>query len=155
MKELIESARKENIHSAFDYIMPRLSEEERNEVMIRLMDGHLCRETAMHKVENMKPVILIGPDGSPWTAGNVNDYLATLGMTPEKIVADIKMAESVARQKASELGISLKSIDTCTMWDMYWCFAMMVSDYWYSVNGSMDEAAMLAYEYLSDPDRNI
>ena len=30
---------------------------------------------------------------------------------------------------------------------------MMLSDYWITVEGDVDKASQMAYEYLSDPDR--
>lgn len=40
-----------------------------------------------------------------------------------------------------------------TMWDCYWCVAMIFSDYWITVGEDDEKAFTMAYEYLSDPDR--
>ena len=57
-----------------------------------------------------------------------------------------------ARNMASELGITAPK-PNANMWDCWWCIAMMLSDYWITVEGDVDKASQMAYEYLSDPDR--
>ena len=57
-----------------------------------------------------------------------------------------------ARNMASELGITAPK-PNANMWDFWWCIAMMLSYYWITVEGDVDKAYQMAYEYLSDPDR--
>lgn len=58
-----------------------------------------------------------------------------------------------AKAKAREKGFSAPPVDKANKWDCYWCMAMILADYWYTVCGDLDTASMMAYEYLSDPDR--
>lgn len=118
-----------------------------------LHDGHLCRYTAEHKIGEMEAVAYIGSDGHILRdAKSMHDYLAMMGLTPESAHRHVKAAYDKARAKAREKGFSAPELDV-NEWDCYWCIAMIFADYWYTVCGNLDVASMLAYEYLSDPDR--
>lgn len=115
-------------------------------------DGHLCRYTAEHKIKEMEAVAYIGPDGKTIEADSMHEYLSELGITPEVAHKKIRASYEKARMKAREKGFSAPELDV-NEWDCYWCMAMVLADYWYTVFGDLDKASMIAYEYLSDPDR--
>lgn len=119
-----------------------------------LHKGHMCEYTATHKIKAMIPVACIGPDGNRMDGvKNMHDYLAAMGITPEIAHKHIKAAHERASMRAREKGFSAPSLDV-NEWDCYWCIAMVMSDYWYTIGGNVEIASMLAYEYLSDPDRH-
>lgn len=116
-------------------------------------DGHLCRYTAEHKIKEMEPVAYIGADGHVINGiKGMMEYLSMMGITPESAHRHVKSAYEKARMKAREKGFSAPELDV-NEWDCYWCIAMVLADYWYTVCGSLETASMIAYEYLSDPDR--
>lgn len=101
----------------------------------------------------MKAVAFIGADGSRMSnVSTMHEYLDAMGLSPEMAHKHVSAAHEKASSKAREKGFSAPSLDV-NMWDCYWAMAMMMADYWYTVCGNAETAAMLAYQYLSDPDR--
>ena len=122
-----------------------------------LMDGHLCELTATAKVEKMKaPVLMSAPD-KVWTTDDkyqMCTYMSAVGLTPKYCKELVEKAHERAVEFASKLGVSAPHLPhDMNMWDAYYNMAMVLSDYWYSINGDMNKAAMMAYEVISDIDR--
>lgn len=121
-----------------------------------ILDGHLCEMTATCKIKAMRPVVLLynGERFSAHTKFPLIDYLEAKGITPGIAFDKVKKAYENARSKANDLGISTPTLsDKTTMWDCYWCIAMIFSDYWITVGEDVEKASAMAYEYLSDPDK--
>jgi len=129
------------------------NEDMKHEIAMALHDGHMCEFSAMHKIRKMVPVAYIGTDGQRMHGvSSMHEYLSALGITPESAHRHVMLAHEKAASKAREKGFSAPPIDA-NAWDAYWCMAMMLADYWYTICGNLEDAAMMAYEYLSDPDR--
>lgn len=126
-----------------------------NLVAESLMDGHLCELTAMNKVKAMEPVALFD-DGLYHALTNfpMVEYMEKKGISPQNAYNLVVSAYENACKKAASVGISAPKLPAKTNeWDCYYVVAMMFSDYWVTVEDDEDKAAMMAYEYLSDPDR--
>ena len=129
------------------------NDELKYRIAIILGKGHYCEYTANHKIKEMKAVAFIAPDGTKMSNINsMHEYLEAMGITPDSAHKHVAAAHEKASLKAREKGFAAPMLDV-NMWDCYWCIAMILSDYWYSVWGDKEKAAMMAYEYLSDPDR--
>lgn len=123
-----------------------------------LMDGHLCEKTANHKIDKLKaPVLLSAPD-KKWSTSKeypMHDYMVAMNLTPHNSKEMVEKAQDRAREKAVALSISAPKLPSeMNMWDAYYTMAMVLSDYWYTINGDMDKASMMAYEILSDVDKD-
>ena len=122
-----------------------------------MLDGHLSEESAMHKIKKMEPVVLMA-DGKRWTSHTdypMCDYLDAIGITHTKAHEHVLRAYEKARQHGSEIGVNAPPLpDKLTAWDCLWCMAMIFADYWVSTEFNPDKVAMMAYEYLSDPDKH-
>ena len=147
----------EEISDKVSEIMERYAgdnEHMKYELAVALHDGHLCEHTAHYRIKHMEAVAYIGTDGNIMHGVNsMHEYLTELGITPEIAHKHISAAYEKARAKAREKGFSAPQMGNVNAWDCYWCIAMILSDYWYTVCGNVEDAAMMAYEYLSDPDR--
>lgn len=114
-----------------------------------MAEGHEDEFTAYTKVSRMTPVAYIGVNQTP---SSFMEYLAILGVTPQLAYTIIHEAYDRAKQIAEGKGFVAPGLDA-NVWDCYWCLCMMIADYWVTHDGDLDTAAMLAYQYLSDPDR--
>lgn len=132
-------------------------DELRLKVAELLMDGHLCELTATRRIESMKaPVLMSAPD-TRWATEEeypMLDYMKAMNLSATDCYQKVENAYAKAREKANTLSFEAPAIpqDT-TIWDAYYAMAMVISDYWFSINGDMDKAAMMAYEVVSDIDR--
>lgn len=130
------------------------NERMKYEIAMALHNGHLCEHTAKYRIHQMQPVAYIGPDGHMMHGiASMPEYLAAMGITPEIAHRHVMAAYERAKAKAREWGFSAPPMHEANQWDCYWCMAMVLADYWYTLCGSLEDAAMMAYEYLSDPDR--
>ena len=123
-----------------------------------LMDGHLCELTATKRVERMKaPVLMEAPD-KVWNTSSEHpmlEYMGEMGLIPERCKEMIDKAYERAKEHASRLGVSAPRIpNDMNKWDAYYTMAMVLSDYWMTISGDLDKASMLAYEIVSDIDKN-
>lgn len=147
----------DEISERISEIMERHAGEDEHmkyEIAIALHNGHLCEHTAKYRIHEMQAVAYIGHDGTVMHGINsMHEYLSAMGITPESAHKHITAAYEKARTKAREKGFTAPQLGNVNMWDCYWCIAMILSDYWYTVCGNVEDAAMMAYEYLSDPDR--
>lgn len=77
-----------------------------------------------------------------------------ISMLCKKILYKISKSDILFLGEINTLSFEAPAIpqDT-TIWDAYYAMAMVISDYWFSINGDMDKAAMMAYEVVSDIDR--
>ena len=112
-------------------------------------DGHHDEWTSRYAVSEMVPVCYVGMNPKP---KSMCEWMDMLGITPKKAYDMVNDTYEEARNMASELGITAPK-PNANMWDCWWCIAMMLSDYWITVEGDVDKASQMAYEYLSDPDR--
>jgi len=114
-------------------------------------DGHLCEWSANRKISMMEPVACVDSEGRR-TNASMAEWLASLGLTPGLAKSMVGKAHEKACETAKGMGFSAPSA-AFNEWDAYWCMAMCLSDYWMTVGNDLQKAAMMAYEYLSDPDR--
>ena len=85
----------------------------------------------------------------------MHDYMVAMNLTPHNSKEMVEKAQDIAREKAVALSISAPKLPSeMNMWDAYYTMAMVLSDYWYTINGDMDKASMMAYEILSDVDKD-
>lgn len=119
------------------------------QIKMVLNDGHHDEWTSRYLVSGMEPVCYVGMVKKP---SSMCEWMDMLGITPKKAYDMVNETYEEARNMASELGITAPK-PNANMWDCWWCIAMMLSDYWITVEGDVDKASQMAYEYLSDPDR--
>ena len=112
-------------------------------------DGHEDEWSANYLISKMMPVAWLGVDGEP---SDMHEYLTMLGVTPKSAKAMVQCAYDKARLKGGEINVPAPKLDA-NEWDCYWALAMMIADYWITHWGDLEVASMLAYQYLSDPDR--
>lgn len=130
---------------------------DNHELKMRLLyilnKGHMCEYSAKHRIMHMIPVAYIGADGNKMDGiKNMHEYMLAMGLSPDIAMRHVKAAYEKASAKAREKGFSAPIMDA-NEWDAFWAMAMMMADYWYTICGNAETAAMLAYQYLSDPDR--
>ena len=123
-----------------------------------LMDGHLCELTATKRVERMKaPVLMEAPDAR-WATDEeypMLDYMKAMNLSEKVCYNKIEEAYQKANSKAMALSFSAPPIpQSVNVWDAFYTMAMVISDYWYSINGDLDKASMMAYEVVSDIDKD-
>lgn len=156
LKDINTEMSKDKLRKLLECIDECGDEMLRIEVSEIMLDGHLSEESAMHKIKMMEPVVLM-VDGKKWTSHKEHpmcDYLDTIGIKDTKALEHVQRAYEKARQHGSEIGINAPPLpDKLTAWDCLWCMAMIFADYWISVGEDIDKASMMAYEYLSDPDK--
>lgn len=139
----------ERMRKMMDVVEEYTPEEGRIKIHYLLNDGHDDEYSANAKISHMRPVAWIGATSTP---KDMHEYISILGLTPALAKQMVYEALDTARSKASSIGASAPSLKA-NEWDCYWCMAMMIADYWVTHWGDLDVAAMLAYQYLSDPDR--
>ena len=115
-------------------------------------NGHYSEYTSKLSIEKMIPVAYIGLEGQVIYAENMCDYLAKLGITPEHAHSLVLEEYEKAKSAAAIKGFTAPILN-CNKYDAFHSMAMILADYWYTVNGDLSKAAMIAYEYLSDPDK--
>lgn len=128
------------------------NEDLKMEISFIVNDGHMCEYSAKAKIHEMEAVAYLGKDGRKLDAKSMEEYLSMIGVTPESSLSMVSKSHEEAKAKARGIGFSAPVL-SANMWDCYWCLAMVLSDYWYTVCGDLETASMIAYEYLSDPDR--
>ena len=99
----------------------------------------------------MVPVTYLGITPEPH---DMMEMVEALGLTPMKAREMVYAAYEEAKPLASSKGFQAPRLEA-NEWDCLWCIAMMVADYWVTHNGDLKVAAMLAYQYLSDPDKMV
>lgn len=114
--------------------------------------GHMCEFSAWHRIRRMEAVAYIGKEGKRIEASSMEDYLSEMGVTADSSHRLVLSAYERAKASARELGFTAPDLDA-NRYDCLWAVAMVLSDYWHTVCGDLEKAAMIAYEYLSDPDR--
>ena len=148
---------KDKINSILEKIDECGDEMLKMEISEIMLDGHLCEESAVHKIGEMEPVVLM-KDGSRWSSQDKHimcAYMNAIGIGPLKAHEHVLRAYEVAKQKGSTMGIQAPHLsDKLTVWDCWWCMAMIFSDYWVTTDSNPEKVAMMAYEYLSDPDKH-
>lgn len=132
-----------------DIVEEKMPEDGRVCIHMILNDGHHDEYTAHTKIRHMKPVTYLGVSPEP---KDMVEFIEILGLTPMKAREMVHAAFEEAKTKASTMGIQAPRLEA-NEWDCLWCMAMMVADYWITHNGDLKVAAMLAYQYLSDPDK--
>ncbi len=115
-------------------------------------NGHMCEFSAWRRIGRMRAVAYIGKDGKRIEADGMEDYLSGMGISADSANRLVLSAYERAKASARELGFSAPELDA-NRYDCLWAVAMVLSDYWHTVCGNLEKAAMIAYEYLSDPDR--
>lgn len=162
MKKLIEIFNERNVSKEkMEKIISMLDEKADEQLCLavteELMDGHLCEMTAMKKVSEMVPVILYSAPNEKWQTGEQHPmpkYMETMGLTAQRCYDMVMNACEKAKEKGASLGISAPSIpQETTIWDAYYSIAMCNSDYWITLSGDQEKAAIMAYEIISDPDK--
>lgn len=133
-------------------------DELRLKVAELLMDGHLCELTATRRIERMKaPVLMSAPD-MRWATEEeypMLDYMKAMNLSARDCYNKIEEAYTRAQGKASALSVTAPPIpEAVNIWDAFYAMAMVISDYWMTINGDMDRASMMAYEVVSDIDRD-
>lgn len=139
----------ERMQKMMEVVEKYTPEEGRIKIHFLLNDNHNDEYSANAQISRMVPVGYIGVSAKPH---NMHEYLSMIGLTPDIALSVVNDAWNKAREIASKHGIEAPRM-TANMWDCYWCIAMIMSDYWATVQGDIDVAAMLAYQYLTDPDR--
>lgn len=137
-------------------------DKENEELKLRiaelLMNGHLCEMTAMAKVEKMRAPVLMSAPNEKWTTDDryqMCTYMSAMGLMPERCKEMVDKAYLRAKELASKLGVSAPHLsEDINMWDCWYNMAMVLSDHWYTINGDMEKASMMAYEILSDVDKD-
>ena len=136
-------------------VLPLISDSNTMQLVADcLLDGHLCEMTAMCRVKAMEPVALFD-DGLYHARTNfpMVEYMEKKGISPQNAYNLVVSAYENACKKAASIGISAPKLPAKTnQWDCYYVVAMMFADYWMTVGDDTEKAAMMAYEYLSDPD---
>lgn len=120
-----------------------------------LMDGHLCELTAMNKVKALEPKALF-KDGlyHPRTQFSMVEYMESIGITPQKAYELVLKSYENARKAGDKIGIKAPHIPSkINKWDCYYTLSMVFSDYWFTVNGDINKASIIAYEIISKPNR--
>ena len=140
---------KDKMQKMMEVVEKHTDEEGRVCVHKLLNDGHHDEYTATTMVHNMKPVAWIGTDKKP---SGMEEYLSILGITPMFASDMVHGAYDKARKKGAEKGIDAPKLEA-NEWDCYLALAMCIADYWVTHWGDLDVASMLAYQYLSDPDK--
>lgn len=138
----------EKMNKLMKIVDEQMPDEGKLCVHMTLNDGHHDEWSSCHMISKMVPVAYIGAEGCK----DMEEYLEALGVTPKSAERLVKEAYEVARDKGSSMGITAPRLNS-NMWDCYWALAMCISDYWVTHDGDLNVAAMLAYQYLSDPDR--
>lgn len=115
-------------------------------------NGHMCEFSAWHRIKRMEAVAYIGKEGKRIEASSMEDYLSEMGVTADSSHRLVLSAYERAKASARELGFTAPDLDA-NRYDCLWAVAMVLSDYWHTVCGDLEKASMIAYEYLSDPDR--
>lgn len=123
--------------------------EGKLEIHRYMNDGHEDEWSANYLISKMLPVAWLGVDEEP---SDMKEYLAMLGITPKTAKAMVEKAYNISREEGGRRNINAPKLDA-NEWDCYWCIAMMLADYWMTHMGDVEVASMLAYQYLSDPDR--
>lgn len=149
LKELFKD-RDKDVQKLIDLIEEIDDEEISIKACDRLLNNHLCEMSAKKKVKEMQPVVLRDEHGNVIHCSLV-EYMERMNINSEN--AQTLIQKEYAR--ANNLGIvsAPRIPEGTTKWDCYWCIAMMFSDYWITVGNSKERAIELAYQFLSDPDR--
>lgn len=141
-----------------DEMLCRLSkdrQEEMDDFLVRLSGvlegGHFSLATAEWAMERMQPTLLIH-NGERYR-GTLLGFMADKGLNAAMCRRMVDEAYRKAYDEGLKYGYSAPPIRDCiNEYDAYAAFAMVLADYWMDVCGDMDEAAMLTYQWLSDPD---
>lgn len=139
----------EKMKKMMKVVEEQMPDEGRLCIHMLLNEGHHDEWSAKYKISKMYPVAWLGVDTTPTC---MEEYLSLLGITPSRAKEMVYRAYEKARAKGNEIGITAPKLDA-NEWDCYWCLAMCISDYWITHWADLDVAAMIAYQYLSDPDR--
>lgn len=155
--EITQELTKDKISKILSILDDKADKDLWMEVAETAMDGHLCEGTALNKVEKMKPVILFSDIDARWECKEefpMTQYMETIGLTAPRCHEMVLKAYEIAKDKASGFGVNAPNLPSgITPWDCYWSMAMMNADYWYTLLGNQEKASMMAYEYLSNPDK--
>ena len=141
---------REKMQKMMEVVEREMPDDGRLCIHMLLNDGHHDEWSARHKISKMVPVAYIGAKTTP---RDMHEYLDMLGVTPSKATELVEAGYEKARRMGKELNISAPDINA-NQWDCYWCVAMMIADYWATHWGDLEVAGLLAYQYLSDPDKD-
>ena len=139
------------MNKMMDIVEEKMPEDGRVCIHMLLNDGHHDEYTAHCKIRKMVPVTYLGITPEPHY---MMEMVEALGLTPMKAREMVYAAYEEAKPLASSKGFQAPRLEA-NEWDCLWCIAMMVADYWVTHNGDLKVAAMLAYQYLSDPDKTV
>ena len=105
--------------------------------------GYIVSSTSCEESQNVKEM-----------RAELQDLRTQVSNISEQASAGATAAYEEAKPLASSKGFQAPRLEA-NEWDCLWCIAMMVADYWVTHNGDLKVAAMLAYQYLSDPDKTV
>ena len=141
---------KKSIEMVSDFLNSLDCEKEIKDLMVEQLglfnDWHFNKDISKHIIEKMVPAV-----------GNesICNVLKMNGIDCYRAKDMVHEAYALAVNKASDHGWKAPKIpEKYNEWDYYTVFAMIISDHWMTIDGDMGKAAILAYEFMSDPDSN-
>ena len=140
---------KDKMQKMMQIVEEQMPDEGRLCIHMILNDGHHDEWSANYKISKMVPVAWLGVEKDP---SCMSEYLTMLGITPMVAKDMVYNSYEIAKTTASKHDFSAPKLNA-NEWDCYWCIAMCIADYWATHMGDIEVASMLAYQYLSDPDR--
>lgn len=148
---------KEEFLDLFDDLLCNIYKEKSSEIdsfMIKVSGivnkGHFCKHTARLAIEKMKPTLLLHDSNAFY--GSMLEYLETVSLDEKTCSEMVYKAYRTAKEKGMEYNYEAPQLEELNEYDVYTAFAMVLADYWATVYGDFEKAAMLTYQWLSDPD---
>lgn len=144
-KRMDEQTVEKFIDALDDYLEDK--EDFKLAVALLINDDHLCEYSAKYKMRKLCPKVLMDEEGIIISVKDMCEYMTIRGITPEISHRVISSAYDEMKILAREKGVSLPELKV-NMWDTYYELAKVFVVHWYSVQGCMNKAAIIACEHL-------